>query len=575
MLTKLDSSAPERRQHGQALVIFSLFLVVLMATTGLAVDYGTWLKARRDYQNAVDPAALAGAALLTRPDTTAKRIAARTAAWDDLNRSLNLGLNSGLITSYSNGDTPAAGQTVGAFTIWVSTPPVNAGTAYPGAVTSSSARAMFVKILRANDAFFARVVGITSRTIDAWATAGTFPGKFAVITLRQNGQAPSSVSADITLNGSGTTLEVINGDVGGNWNMKLNSGSQLWLRGAADNDADPYLIDYTSCGNSCWSLGQVNSGPNGYPSNVQKAVLQLPGVIPDPNYALPTGITTPPTAPTVGGPVPLGDPSGSCCAKSNPGSVDIGGGSDNPPGGTSTVGGVLTCDPTSPRIGPGYYTKITVESGKCLILDATMRHTSVVSSPADVATAVPQSQLPGVFYVNGDININNNAMIVGDGVTIVQLPGSGNRMTVSSGGVLDLNRGMTPGGTHQRLGAFLRDGTQTYTWNGSAWVYNSSLESNPTTAGMAIYIVKRAQYSSVASDDNSNVINITSGSGLAWDGVTYAPHDNVTLSGQPGHDGVGQLVSWTFTFSGGTNVKQTYVGPDSSIPYLIEPRVGQ
>jgi len=438
---------------------------------------------------------------------------------------------------------------------------------------------MFVKVQRANDAFFARVVGVTSRTVDAWATAGTFPAKYAVITLRQQGQAPNNVGADITLNGTGTTLEVINGDVGGNWNMKLNSGSQLWLRGASDNDANPYLIDNVSCGNSCWNSGQVNSGPNGNPANATQAVLALPAVIPDPNYALPAAITPPPSAAGASGSaLPVGDPYPSgCCAKSSAGNVDIGGGSDGSktPGGTTSGASGLTCDAASPRIGPGYYTNITVEAGECLILDPVKRHTSVISTPADVPSWVPQTQLPGVFYVDGNINVNNNAMIVGDGVTVVIRPGGGNKMTVSSGGVVDLNRGQTPGGTHQALGAFLKDGSSTYKWNGTNWYYDSSLESNPTTAGMAVYVVKRSQYASVAADDNSNVINITSGSGLAWDGVTYAPHDNVVLSGQPGHDGVGQLVSWTFTFSGGTNVKQTYVGPDNSLPYLIEPRLGQ
>jgi Flp pilus assembly protein TadG len=571
-------SGSARRERGQVLVLFSLFLVVLMATTALAVDYGTWLKARRDYQNAVDPAALAGSALLTRPDSATKRTGARNAAWTSLNSSLGLGLTGGQIISYSNADTGVAGQVVGAYTIWVATPPVNAGTAYPGGVLGSTVRAVFVRVTRDNQAFFSRVIGITSRTVDAWATAGTFPGKFAVITLRQNGQAPNSVGADITLNGNGTTLEVVNGDVGGNWNMKLNSGSQLWLRGFTDDDADAYLIDNISCGNSCWSAGQVNSGPNGTPPNVTKAVLPLPGVIPDPNYALPAAIASAPGGPLgLGSALPTGDPyPGGCCAKSSPGNVDIGGGSDNAPGGTTTVGGVLTCKPGSPKIGPGYYTNITVESGNCLILDPTMRHTSVVTTPADVATPVLSPQLPGVFYVDGSINVNNSAMIVGDGVTIVQRPtNSGNSMTVSSGGVVDLNRGQTPGGTAQKLGAFLKDGSSTYTCGLTGCTYNTSLESNPNNVGIAIYVIKRSQYSSVAADDNSNVIDITSGSGLAWDGITYAPHDNVVLSGQPGHDGVGQLVSWTFTFSGGVNVKQTYAGPDSTLPYLIEPHLSQ
>jgi hypothetical protein len=55
--------------------------------------------------------------------------------------------------------------------------------------------------------------------------------------------------------------------------------------------------------------------------------------------------------------------------------------------------------------------------------------------------------------------------------------------------------------------------------------------------------------------------------------VTYAPYDNVQIAGQPQHDGIGQLVSWTFTFNGGTEVTQTYEGPGDGTPYLIEPCV--
>jgi hypothetical protein len=93
---------------------------------------------------------------------------------------------------------------------------------------------------------------------------------------------------------------------------------------------------------------------------------------------------------------------------------------------------------------------------------------------------------------------------------------------------------------------------------------------------MALYIVKRSQYnSSVAVDNNSAVVKVNASSALAWQGLTYAAHDNVSLAGQPGHAAVGQLVCWTFKFAGATQVTQTYAGPESGLPYLIEPRVGQ
>src|SRR5262245_5981244 len=52
---------------GQVLVLFALLLVVLLMISALAIDYGAWLTARRNYQNLADAASLAGAQLLTRP----------------------------------------------------------------------------------------------------------------------------------------------------------------------------------------------------------------------------------------------------------------------------------------------------------------------------------------------------------------------------------------------------------------------------------------------------------------------------------------------------------------------------
>lgn len=580
-----------QRDGGQILALFAIFLVVLIGFAALAVDFGSWLKVRRDYQNVADAAALAGAPFLTRPVDSTKRLEARQAAWVALESQLGVTVAGTPWTADTPASTPVTDAT-GQFRMWVSSPPIGAAAAtaakYPGASTGSTDRTIFVWVERNNDSYLSRIFGQGSRNISAWATAGLLPGKYAVITLRQQNQQPTSVSADITLNGNNTNLEVISGDVGGNWNMKLNSGSQLWLHGAGDNDANAYLVDYVSCGNSCWSLSQVSSGPNGFPANQIKPVLQLPGIIPDPNYPLPPPIVNAPTnaviGTTQGSSVLTGDPTNpACCSKSSPGSVDIGGGRDTAPGGTSLVGGVLTCDSDSPRIGPGYYTSITVESGQCLILDPTYHHSSVTTTVPDVATPVTQVELPGVFYVNGPINVNQNAMIVGDGVSIFIRPGSGsnsNRFTVSSGGAVDLNRGISPLslGTSLAYGAWTRDGSTPYVWNPTLlrWEYQgSALSGDPSQVGIAVYVIKRSQYSSVAADDNTSIVTISSGAALAWNGITYAPHDNVTLAGQPGHDGVGQLVSWTFTFSGGVTVKQTYAGPNDALPYLIEPTLGQ
>src|SRR5262249_19213029 len=78
-----DASArPTRGSSGQILVLFTLSVVVLIGFAAVAVDLGSLLKVRRDYQNAADAAALAGAPFLA--STTPDRLSARHAAWNSL-----------------------------------------------------------------------------------------------------------------------------------------------------------------------------------------------------------------------------------------------------------------------------------------------------------------------------------------------------------------------------------------------------------------------------------------------------------------------------------------------------------
>jgi len=54
-------------ERGQVLALSALFMVVLLISASLAVDYASWLSARRDFQGVVDAAAIAGAAQLPAP----------------------------------------------------------------------------------------------------------------------------------------------------------------------------------------------------------------------------------------------------------------------------------------------------------------------------------------------------------------------------------------------------------------------------------------------------------------------------------------------------------------------------
>ena len=114
------------RQPGQVLVLFSLFLVVLIGATAITVDFGSWLKVRRDYQNVADAAALAGGGFLSRPIDNSKRVLARRAAWDSFNAQLGLGLSAAQLTTLEGANTPAGSPlSAGGYRLWVSTPPID------------------------------------------------------------------------------------------------------------------------------------------------------------------------------------------------------------------------------------------------------------------------------------------------------------------------------------------------------------------------------------------------------------------------------------------------------------------
>lgn len=585
----------DEAQRGQILVLFSLFLIVLIGFAAVAVDLGSYLKVRRDYQNASDAAALAGAPFLLGPSPD--RLNARKAAWTSLSTQLGITLPTASPLPWDNDTAATSPVVVGPYSMWVSTPPINSGAKYPGAQTSSTDKSIFVWVEAQNPSYLSRIFGINGSLVDAWATAGLFPNRFAVITLRQPTQA-GPPQADVNLAGNNVSLTVIGGDVGGNYNMKLNSNNNLVLPG----DSQVYLHDYVSCGSSCWGNIQINNGGTPPPMTL-KTALQLPGPIPDPNYPLPTNVVGAPTTPTASLPYGYTNSFPSADRRSAAGVVRVGSGGDSPANQSVTmVGGVATCDGANAvRIGPGFYKELTVAGNYCVILDPTYTHNCLSNGNGctDTPTAVPATQMPGVFYFGGTtsgsgINIGNGAMVVGDGVTLVVRPtnGSPDKNVVSIAGgsgspaIMDLNNGASPlVSTAEKSGAWTRRGVQPFSRTSSGclysatdcWAYTSAYESDATQTGMALYVMRRDQIPglSVASDNNSIIVAVNASAALSWTGITYAPHDNVTLAGQPGHNGVGQLVSWTFTFNGGTDVTQTYAGPLDAIPLLIEPKLGQ
>jgi hypothetical protein len=554
------------RPKGQVLALFALFLVVLIGATAVTVDYGTWLKSRRDYQNVADAAVLAGGGFLSRPIDNSKRILARHAAWDSLNAQLGLGLSSGEIDVLDDSNTLAGSPEAfpNGYRIWVSTPPIGATAQYPGIFRGGADRYLFAWVEKDNPSFFSNIFGQGPRTVSAWATAGVFPAQYAVITLRQNGQGPVSAPSDIDLDGNGTVLKVNDGDVGGNWGMKLTAASNLWLTG----DADAFLVDYVSCGNSCWSPNQVSSGP---PSFTLEPPLQLPSIIDDPDYPLPSVLSgVPATGGTAAVPKATGTEVGPPPAAFGDVTITKG-----------TIAGA-GCSPNSPRIGPGWYDDINVSG--CLLLDPVHNY----SDPNDAnddgdfgMTDVPETQQAGIFYITGTLRVGNNSLAVGDGVSLVLRETSNQpALDVTGNGAIDINTGASDGTAdfppNRKKAAFKTDGSYSYTFNSTlnVWEYTANNDDR-STVGVAVYVVKPEQTGNTTSDANTTLIRVAAGAALAWQGILYAPRDNIMLSGQPSHDDIGQFICWTVKIAGGTTINQTYDGPGEAAPRLVEPRLGQ
>jgi hypothetical protein len=278
--------AARERQRGQILVLFAFVLIALLLVSALAVDYGGWLLARRGYQNAADEAAIAGAYLLTSQisdicsvSQPSKNVCAREAAWTSLKQHLNLSVDP-VAQGALIGDVP---YTEAGYTIWVASPPSDAGSAYPG--FASSQKTIFVRVDRVQQANISRIIGETP-TVGAWATAGRIPQNFAIVTLCGPPTCRTPNGEDLKVAGTGSTLILLRGDIGSNSFAKT-SGSSAAIALSDVNASSAYMHYPAEC-----QVGSVTCQLVGWDEatssrTTPKSALALPQVI-DPSYLAPT-----------------------------------------------------------------------------------------------------------------------------------------------------------------------------------------------------------------------------------------------------------------------------------------------
>jgi Flp pilus assembly protein TadG len=279
---------------GQVLVLFALVLVVLLLVSALAVDYGGWLLTRRNYQNTSDAAALAGAQFLTRSTNAGcanHNLCARQAAWQSVKESL--GLTSVNPLTQAAGPSFSTPYQENGYSIWVASPPSDAGSAYLGHVSGPGV--VYVRVDHAGSSYLSRIASI-NRSITGWATAGRFPANFAVIGMCSPTSVTSSClagDANIKLDGTTTNLIVGTGDLGTNrWAKSGGTNSGVAL--GANSNAYMQLFDscWNATGNQCNLWGYT--APNIDTSTV-RAAIPLGAPIQDPAYPAPpiSATTTP------------------------------------------------------------------------------------------------------------------------------------------------------------------------------------------------------------------------------------------------------------------------------------------
>ena len=238
----MSRPVPQRRhESGQALVVFALALVAVMATLGLVIDGGSVSAERRHVQNAADLAALAGANdyLSTHSSTAVTAMAEATAAQNGYTNgtggvTVTVSINGGtrttvqvdISTPHQNSFAGIVGQSS-----WTVTATASALTGVPN--TAEGAGPFLFSI----DAFNSDGSPKYTTPTDFGETNGDIPVSSLDIawTNYGDGNVESSVVADI-INGT----EVVNITIDfGTYIGQKNNGNHDTLYG----DVDEYLSD--------------------------------------------------------------------------------------------------------------------------------------------------------------------------------------------------------------------------------------------------------------------------------------------------------------------------------------------
>lgn len=496
--------------RGQVLPLFALFLIALLAMAALAVDVSNAYAARRMYREVADASSLAGAQDLqttTRAITSANRTTARLHAYDVVKSRLGGG---DLVAAACNGNVSDFSFDVADCPVPNTPYRVSIKTPSPTCVACDASHSIQVTVRNPTFALsFAHVVGAGSWNVASTSIAGLlFESKYALMTLQPPHPKPngsdSLLMKDLIVNGNNTVLNVLQGSIGTNTSAATTLSGVIAL-------ADGYFIDHYD---DLSSSGDTWSKPDGL-HPIGRHITQL---ILDPSNPYPSFVGAPATF--------TSQAAGEVACT----------GASYPTGYASVLTGVVKCytpgvyaDPLGFRIGtgsgspdsaylmPGVYSMTT---------GMTIRGTlagGLIDSAAGVDILLPQTQK---IDANNAVNILLNAggsTCSSDACRATPaIDFAGTQMKTSAGFVLTIE--------------VTRDN-------------NCYFGATPIDSGSC-------------NVTGNKTVNLAGNGVLSVAGVIYGPSDNMSIhANQTTQTGlVGQIISWSVTYTGGATLNQRYPG---------------
>ena len=536
--------------RGQILPLFAIFLIGLFAAAALAVDVSAAYSARQAYRTAADAAALAGAQDLqvagSRTISSTDQTNARTDSLESLKKAF------GATATGTGLCNPAAQirdcELVGtSFKVSVVTPS-------PTCVACDSTHSVQVTVYNPSfDLTFSRILGIGKFNVGSTSVAGLVFGRsYAIQTLRPPKRAGATFLVnDIELTGA-SIVNVQHGDVGSNANMDYAGGGSLM-------NIDPgYGMFYFD----------PLSGPGwfGPPMPPTQIVQKLPVLINDPNYRYPEMRGSLGTESWCSPPGP-----NNCAPKFDDARTSICGAPSPTVACTRADLDPTGCGVEATYLATSVYTFMATQpltSTYCYkpgVYDPSSNSRQLSVGPAEVAIL-----LPGAYYFkspSGGVSVGGRLI----GGYRPSVPGVAlmfdeclNNCTLNANSALTLALNV---GTKFPPGTAGTSATAAVDWDGQ--LVETSGPDSPTPPLMITLLVNKDPSCFVPTSapfieptgcdpgTHDKTINMAGSGSLALEGVQYAPTDNVEISGGSlGTGQVGQIISWTLKYSGGTHINQ-------------------